>query len=379
MAAAGANEGRQKACPSCGSTRVARILYGEPMGSASLEADLEAGRVVLGGCLVADDSPRYRCADCGNGSMTLAMEEGSDEPTPGHYVAMVLPSGPLAEPRVVGRLVLTGDAASKRPRPEPALLLETACDELARKQARVRYLLTPAGFLRPKLAPGRVRSRGWKTDPEDFQTLIDVAASELSRFLAGPLLAKLHAVADHLAIGVDLYAPDNHGRPYGETALLVRTRDGKVEGWTGKSFPTSQQQGHLIRNGEVANHLMTVGDDRVAILVCHDLVAFGRRSEKNSRGTRASVGRALEDALSGGPTVVLHLPHTTDRMTTWGPAWDRLLIRHGSAATAWASAIKYRTSGDARPDKPLRHGLLGASSSGPDSVLDIVLGDYVAL
>ena len=78
----------------------------------------------------------------------------------------------------------------------------------------------------------------------------------MSRFLAEPLRETVAAVAEHLVIGVDLRAPDNHGRPYGETALVVRTRDGRVVGWTGKSFPTSQQQGHLIRNGEAANHLM---------------------------------------------------------------------------------------------------------------------------
>ena len=91
------------------------------------------------------------------------------------------------------------------------------------------------------------------------------------------------------------------------------------------------------------------------------------------------MGRELEEALSVGPTVVLHLPHTTDSMKTWGAAWRRLLEGHGTSATVWASAVKYRTVRNVKPAKPLPRLLLRASSSGHDTVLDIVLGDYVAL
>ena len=295
------------------------------------------------------------------------------------FAAAVLPDGSLSRPPVVGRLVLTGDAASKRLRPDPALLLEAACDGLALRPARVRYLLTPAGFLRVRLAPGQARSHGWETAPRDFKTLIDIATYEVSRLLAGSLLVTVRSVAHHLVIGVDLGAPDNHGRPFGETTLVVRTRDCKVVGWTGKSFPNSQQQGHLIRNPDAASHLIEVGRDQVAVLVCHDLVAFGKRGETNRRHSRAGVGHELERAMSGGPTVVLHLPHTTHSMQTWGATWERLLEGYGTSATVWASAVRYRTVNDVKPAAPLPRRLLRASSSGHDTVLDIVLGDYVAL
>lgn len=199
--------------------------------------------------------------------------------------------------------------------------------------------------------------------------------------MSGPLLAKASGIADYLVVGVDVAASDHGGRPYGETALVIRTSDAAVVGSTGKTFPNSAQQHHLIRNRHGRNHLMNVGEDRLAVLVCHDLVAFGKRSETNRRRLdRVEAGQELEKALSDDPTVVLHLPHTMDSAQTFGPAWTRLINRYGGSTVAWASAIKYRKVGDGhRPDKPLSRRLLEATSSGHDCVLDIVLGEYAAL
>ena len=56
---------RTNACPRCGSHEIARIQYGMPAFSKRLEADLEAHRVVLGGCIVWDDQPDRSCSACG--------------------------------------------------------------------------------------------------------------------------------------------------------------------------------------------------------------------------------------------------------------------------------------------------------------------------
>lgn len=49
-------------CPSCKSPNVARILYGMPSYEAFLEA--EAGKIIIGGCMVTDDDPIWGCIDC---------------------------------------------------------------------------------------------------------------------------------------------------------------------------------------------------------------------------------------------------------------------------------------------------------------------------
>ncbi|QHI70501.1 hypothetical protein [Tichowtungia aerotolerans] len=55
---------KPRKCPKCGSDRIASYLFGMPMFDEKLDRDLEAGRIVLGGCCVADDDPRWKCTDC---------------------------------------------------------------------------------------------------------------------------------------------------------------------------------------------------------------------------------------------------------------------------------------------------------------------------
>jgi len=53
-----------KKCPHCYSTNIAKILYGLPAFSEELDKELKTGKIALGGCMVSDDSPRYKCNDC---------------------------------------------------------------------------------------------------------------------------------------------------------------------------------------------------------------------------------------------------------------------------------------------------------------------------
>lgn len=55
---------RPRKCPACGSSRIAEILYGLPAFSAKLKRDLDAGRIILGGCCVTNDDPKWQCPDC---------------------------------------------------------------------------------------------------------------------------------------------------------------------------------------------------------------------------------------------------------------------------------------------------------------------------
>jgi hypothetical protein len=51
-------------CPRCNSGRVAAILYGLPDFGDELDRRLEAGEIVLGGCVVHRDDPAWHCRDC---------------------------------------------------------------------------------------------------------------------------------------------------------------------------------------------------------------------------------------------------------------------------------------------------------------------------
>lgn len=49
-------------CPLCNSENVAGILFGYP-GPEMSEAS-ERGEIVLGGCCVTEDDPKWHCKDC---------------------------------------------------------------------------------------------------------------------------------------------------------------------------------------------------------------------------------------------------------------------------------------------------------------------------
>lgn len=56
---------KPRKCPLCKGTRIASYQYGLPAFSEKLEKDLREGRVVLGGCNVDPENPRWRCVSCG--------------------------------------------------------------------------------------------------------------------------------------------------------------------------------------------------------------------------------------------------------------------------------------------------------------------------
>jgi len=56
---------KPRRCRSCGSLNVATIHYGYPKLSEKLIEDIEAQKVILGGCVNDDDSAAWRCSDCG--------------------------------------------------------------------------------------------------------------------------------------------------------------------------------------------------------------------------------------------------------------------------------------------------------------------------
>ena len=55
---------KPRKCPKCGG-KVARILYGMPAFTKKLQTDLDAGRVILGGCEIVENMPTWQCTNCG--------------------------------------------------------------------------------------------------------------------------------------------------------------------------------------------------------------------------------------------------------------------------------------------------------------------------
>ena len=70
-------------CPACGSTSVARIVYGHPGPDKALKDDVDAGRAVFGGCVVTGCDPKWACNDCnhrwGEPSFNRNVQEEADD------------------------------------------------------------------------------------------------------------------------------------------------------------------------------------------------------------------------------------------------------------------------------------------------------------
>lgn len=57
---------KNRTCPVCKSKSIAKFLYGMPIFSKKLIKDELEGRIVIGGCCISNDSPKYRCNKCGH-------------------------------------------------------------------------------------------------------------------------------------------------------------------------------------------------------------------------------------------------------------------------------------------------------------------------
>ena len=53
---------KPRQCPQCGAKKVVPIVYGMPAESTIEEA--EKGKLALGGCIVTDDDPSWKCTVC---------------------------------------------------------------------------------------------------------------------------------------------------------------------------------------------------------------------------------------------------------------------------------------------------------------------------
>ncbi len=54
-----------RSCPVCGKKTIAPIMYGLPNFTEELERDVREGKIVLGGCVVTDHDPQWKCTSCG--------------------------------------------------------------------------------------------------------------------------------------------------------------------------------------------------------------------------------------------------------------------------------------------------------------------------
>ena len=232
--------------------------------------------------------------------------------------------------------------------------------------ARVKFLITPGGFVRsgwPHAWSGRM---GWDSRPPDIGGLIAAAECVLRRVVTQRVLAAAAGKVDVLSIGIDLGTPPD---PHVELVAVFDVRAGKLVRWTGKSYPTSDQERTFVQVADVKTHLLEIAGERVLILGCHDLNMFSPRAwaQQKPRGNRRKRCKEMRDrAKNFKPTLVLQHPHSTDTPNIWRMPWLSL-SKEIPSVRAWASGIGYYRDG--RPRAPLKRVL--ELTRGGEHCLDI--------
>jgi len=55
---------QKQVCPECKSKNVAWIFWGYPGDMSTIKEELDKGKIVLGGCIITNQDPKWECNEC---------------------------------------------------------------------------------------------------------------------------------------------------------------------------------------------------------------------------------------------------------------------------------------------------------------------------
>lgn len=217
-------------------------------------------------------------------------------------------------------------------RPENARRLFEEIFDKWPKGRRVKFIITCGGFIQfdwPEFISRKDIGDNKNPDGKVVGVLVREAEKCARSVLTEGLRSKLREVTDYITLGVDSYkekismTKNYIGQPHIELVFLVDLRSDEFY-WTGKSYPTANQQNGLVRIADLRTHFFDLSIGKVMVLGCHDLTIFNPRS-KNAKGWRKEVNEEFRKlAQEEKPKIVLQHPHTTVKVRTWLNAWSCL-------------------------------------------------------
>ncbi|PIU56343.1 MAG: hypothetical protein COS87_02465 [Chloroflexi bacterium CG07_land_8_20_14_0_80_45_17] len=223
------------------------------------------------------------------------------------------------------------------------------------KGKRVNFLITCGGFINferlgrlSHLDIGDVKN----PIPQAVNVLAEEAKKRCQQLLSRDLREKLGEWTDYLTLGIDSFKDKISltktyiSEPHVELVSLIDLRTNSYY-WTGKSYPTPNQEKGLIRISDLKTHFLNLDIGKVMILGCHDLTIFNNRNWEKTGEWRKKIKTEFRNlARVENPTIVLQHPHTTDSILTWAAAWNELK-RTLPTVKEYASAGRYYN-----PDNP---------------------------
>jgi len=190
------------------------------------------------------------------------------------------------------------------------------------KNIKAKITLTPGGFISMPFPKDWAGRSGWKSRDADITPLQCRAEKMLKSILDESLLARAVNRTDVLTVGFDFFdESDGINGLHAELIAIVNLKTRDIS-WTGKSYPTLDQEDKLVHVTSVKSHFVTIEDERILVLGCHDLNAFSNRSRPKKGSARFVRQQEMrERSRKFRPTVVLHHPHSTDSDRIWQVAW----------------------------------------------------------
>lgn len=236
---------------------------------------------------------------------------------------------------LIGRVVVRGRPSD--PKNGEAMLLNVLTKSWP-KGLRLKFLITPGGFVVGYFPTNWTGGIGWNSKAADMEELKKHALRTLSRTVTSRVLKAAVGKVDVLTIGIDLESDEG----YAELVAIYEIGSRRVY-WTGKSYPTIGQERDLVQVVDLHTHLQRLGGERILVLGCHDLNMFSPRArasqdEDGARWKRCEKMRRIVNRFK--PTIVLHHPHGTDSPNIWRTSWGGL-TRNRKHLKAWASGIGY--------------------------------------
>jgi len=233
---------------------------------------------------------------------------------------------------------------------------------------RTKFTITPGGFVVGNFPSQWYGGLAWESSSKDLDALVRVAKPLVEACVTKRVLAKAKTRTRVLTIGVDLISDREHA----ELVAVIDCDSGEIAHWTGKSYPTGDQEALLVQVADVDSHLIEIAEEKVLVLGCHDLNMFSARARTNQspNGVRRRRCAAMAKATARfKPTVVLQHPHSTDTPNIWRMPWS-CLARDYPTVRIYASGIGYFRANE-KPRRPLREVLEGTRSE--KGVLDIIV------
>ncbi|MDI9576973.1 MAG: hypothetical protein QM398_02415 [Thermoproteota archaeon] len=224
----------------------------------------------------------------------------------------------------------------------------------------VKFLLTCGGFLQfdwPKTLTLDNIGDNRYPNKDAVQSLIEKGDKYLEELLGDGLKERLAANCEYITIGIDSRkskvskTKNRISEAHIEMVVLVDLEKNRKY-WTGKSYPTSNQENSLIRFSDLRTHFINSDIGKIMILGCNDLAVFNPRSIAVAKAWRKHVNEEFTDlAIREKPLYVLHHPHTTVSKRTWFNSWQNLSrtlksVKHYAGAGLYFESDRERSKWD---------------------------------